>query len=387
MEIVRHLAYCIYFLQGTCTKGESCKYRHNEAAKANPITCRNWPQCMNYNCPFKHPFMPGFPNGGPSLKVSSDPKSIECKYFKIGKCTKGDACPFKHTPPSPSTSATSVPNTTVTAETTQSQEIQQLQNQILQLQQQTQQQQQQIQQQQQQIKQQQQQQQSSVVKKDNVLNLFKNSLKRGSAEVSSSSAKSKGASDALPPRKREKVQKESPAGNYQTSKFGVKMYVGPQEPKKSQEQEKQPQPSSEAGQSGEQGYVLSKFGVRMAVPSQKPAAPPAQIEPPKIVETVPLDDKSAEESLNENMTNVDSIGNVLKSVEVNNNNENVVEIAENNSTVENVNWTENVENVINEGEQVPQDNQGLDYMDAINALDPDQLDEILSQIANETKTN
>jgi len=83
---------CFWFMQNQCTKGESCEYRHSEAARDNSSTCKYWQEgkCSNQNCIFKHP-------SGVQAAGKAERSRIPCFFFQNGLCTKGLNCPFSHT--------------------------------------------------------------------------------------------------------------------------------------------------------------------------------------------------------------------------------------------------------------------------------------------------
>ena len=74
--------FCIAFVRnGSCNKGESCKYKHEipqQRGRSNT------------------------PNGGRGRSPGgrahsgSQPRKQECKFFKVGKCDRGDKCRFVH---------------------------------------------------------------------------------------------------------------------------------------------------------------------------------------------------------------------------------------------------------------------------------------------------
>jgi len=86
----KSLTDCFFFLQGSCTKGASCEYRHSSNALLTQNFCRYWPlgQCRNVNCIFRHP-------------TNTVQKKVPCYYFQHGSCSKGVACPFSHVLSSP----------------------------------------------------------------------------------------------------------------------------------------------------------------------------------------------------------------------------------------------------------------------------------------------
>jgi len=82
---------CFWFMQNQCTKGESCEYRHSEAARDNSSTCKYWQEgkCSNQNCIFKHP-------SGVQAAGKAERSRIPCFFFQNGSCTKGSSCSFSH---------------------------------------------------------------------------------------------------------------------------------------------------------------------------------------------------------------------------------------------------------------------------------------------------
>lgn len=117
---------CVYFLASplTCKKGNSCEFRHSEAARMNPRDCWYWihSTCRNPNCSFRHPPLEGKPVSSlppqtsataaatvppastasmPAAALSSKSKT-PCYFFSQGHCAKGDKCSFMHGPSLPS---------------------------------------------------------------------------------------------------------------------------------------------------------------------------------------------------------------------------------------------------------------------------------------------
>lgn len=80
---------CHFFYNAACIKGDSCPFRHCEAAKATDITCTFWRQktCTKPNCSFRH---------SDGVIQNKNRAEIPCYWETqpVG-CTK-TACPFKH---------------------------------------------------------------------------------------------------------------------------------------------------------------------------------------------------------------------------------------------------------------------------------------------------
>jgi len=53
----KNLTDCYWFLQNQCLKGETCEYRHNQASLHNSSICKFWieSKCLNEDCNFRHP--------------------------------------------------------------------------------------------------------------------------------------------------------------------------------------------------------------------------------------------------------------------------------------------------------------------------------------------
>jgi hypothetical protein len=45
---------CYFFLDGKCTKGENCEFRHCSEALTTSVVCAKWPRCENLTCPHRH---------------------------------------------------------------------------------------------------------------------------------------------------------------------------------------------------------------------------------------------------------------------------------------------------------------------------------------------
>ncbi|XP_061182814.1 zinc finger CCCH domain-containing protein 11B-like isoform X2 [Saccostrea echinata] len=80
---------CHFYYNATCLKGDTCPFRHCEAAKTNDVTCTFWRQktCIKPNCPYRHSEV---------VPQTKNRAEIPCYWETqpIG-CTKA-ACPFKH---------------------------------------------------------------------------------------------------------------------------------------------------------------------------------------------------------------------------------------------------------------------------------------------------
>lgn len=91
---------CHFFYNATCLKGDSCPFRHCEAAKATDITCTFWRQktCTKPFCSFRH---------SEGVSQNKNRAEIPCYWETqpVG-CTK-TACPFKHQNPRSETPTTS----------------------------------------------------------------------------------------------------------------------------------------------------------------------------------------------------------------------------------------------------------------------------------------
>ena len=74
--------FCIAFVRnGSCNKGESCKYKHEIPQQRGRS---NTPSGGRGRSP------------GGRAHSGSQPRKHECKFFKVGKCDRGDKCRFVH---------------------------------------------------------------------------------------------------------------------------------------------------------------------------------------------------------------------------------------------------------------------------------------------------
>eukprot|EP00741_Cyanophora_paradoxa_P021453 tig00021352_g20710.t1 len=91
------LGDCHFFVMGACTRGAACTFRHSEAAKANPTTCRKWMPgvggCVDRACTFRHPTRAV----APVLAPVAPPAATPCRYWASPTgCNKGNLCPYSH---------------------------------------------------------------------------------------------------------------------------------------------------------------------------------------------------------------------------------------------------------------------------------------------------
>ncbi|XP_078332655.1 uncharacterized protein LOC111116352 isoform X5 [Crassostrea virginica] len=92
---------CHFYYNSTCIKGDSCQFRHCEAAKASDITCTFWRQktCTKPNCSFRH-------SETLTQVHNKNRADIPCYWeTQPSGCTKV-ACPFKHQSPQSKTTDT-----------------------------------------------------------------------------------------------------------------------------------------------------------------------------------------------------------------------------------------------------------------------------------------
>lgn len=85
---------CYYFLYSKCARGDSCAFRHSEAAKMSSLTCSAWEKgipCAN-DCPYRHSLH--------HLKKRRE--DMDCYWEARGGCTK-EGCAYRHRDKEPRT--------------------------------------------------------------------------------------------------------------------------------------------------------------------------------------------------------------------------------------------------------------------------------------------
>ncbi|XP_031781520.1 zinc finger CCCH domain-containing protein 11A isoform X2 [Nasonia vitripennis] len=77
---------CYFFYYSTCTKGDSCAYRHEASALGCETVCSYWQQgsCLNQHCNFRH------------MDIKKNRKVIPCYWEKFPTGCKKPHCPFLH---------------------------------------------------------------------------------------------------------------------------------------------------------------------------------------------------------------------------------------------------------------------------------------------------
>ncbi|KAK0162722.1 hypothetical protein PV327_006477 [Microctonus hyperodae] len=77
---------CYFFYYSTCTKGDSCGFRHEPSALGCEVMCSYWQQgnCLNEHCNFRH------------MELKKDRKSIACYWENQRGGCKKPHCPFLH---------------------------------------------------------------------------------------------------------------------------------------------------------------------------------------------------------------------------------------------------------------------------------------------------
>lgn len=77
-----HGQICVYFLQGRCTFGDSCKFVHAQGSFTSPPAVR-------HSAPY--------PSNGSGMMPT--PSGEVCKFFAAGNCKFGSSCRFSHSLP------------------------------------------------------------------------------------------------------------------------------------------------------------------------------------------------------------------------------------------------------------------------------------------------
>ncbi|XP_063331033.1 zinc finger CCCH domain-containing protein 11A isoform X2 [Pelmatolapia mariae] len=80
---------CYFFYYSTCSKGDSCPFRHCEAAMGNETTCSLWQEgrCFRAVCKFRH------------MKITKNRKEIACYWEKQPAGCQKPHCAFYHEKP------------------------------------------------------------------------------------------------------------------------------------------------------------------------------------------------------------------------------------------------------------------------------------------------
>lgn len=82
---------CYFYYYSTCTKGDSCLFRHEESALGCEVVCSFWKEgkCFNQHCNFRH------------MELKKNRKMIPCYWeTQPSGCCKPH-CPFSHRNPKP----------------------------------------------------------------------------------------------------------------------------------------------------------------------------------------------------------------------------------------------------------------------------------------------
>jgi hypothetical protein len=97
---------CFLWQQGTCTHGDTCKFKHTGPGSCRVKETRTEPKvqkCFKFRkgkcnlgdeCPFRHDEKA--PGTTPEIMTRSDEEKPCFNWKKKGKCRKGDACPYMH---------------------------------------------------------------------------------------------------------------------------------------------------------------------------------------------------------------------------------------------------------------------------------------------------
>jgi hypothetical protein len=88
---------CSLFMEGKhCPHEGSCGFAHG-VGELLPFLCRNYPNCNVKGCKFRH-FKVDPAKMKPSVKNNERTyyKTQMCSFFKVGRCKKGEMCPYAH---------------------------------------------------------------------------------------------------------------------------------------------------------------------------------------------------------------------------------------------------------------------------------------------------
>uniref|UniRef100_A0A3Q4I2Y3 C3H1-type domain-containing protein n=1 Tax=Neolamprologus brichardi TaxID=32507 RepID=A0A3Q4I2Y3_NEOBR len=80
---------CYFFYYSTCSKGDSCPFRHCEAAMGSETTCSLWEEgrCFRAVCKFRH------------MEITKNRKEIPCYWEKQPAGCQKPHCAFYHEKP------------------------------------------------------------------------------------------------------------------------------------------------------------------------------------------------------------------------------------------------------------------------------------------------
>lgn len=105
---------CYFFLTTGCNKGDACKFRHSQAAKASQETCTNYLNtgtCNQSDCGKRHSSFHLRTTNNIHTAVNNNHNSEVCYFERVkGACTK-DSCQFKHFRKTASGSVEELPQT------------------------------------------------------------------------------------------------------------------------------------------------------------------------------------------------------------------------------------------------------------------------------------
>ena len=94
---------CKYWLEGRCSKGESCEFLHSKIKEKLP-ECPHGTSCKKIGCPFKHTpkikkecivYSNGYCKDGKNCKNEHIFKTV-CINYLLGFCPSGPNCKFYH---------------------------------------------------------------------------------------------------------------------------------------------------------------------------------------------------------------------------------------------------------------------------------------------------